>query len=1129
MSSEPEPMPEQSEPSDTRRARPAWITRFLCGCGSNGLNLCILLGVLVVLAINQPLRLPDHVATKVEGQIEKSLPGIDISFGAMNVQVAYGWRPSLRLRDVRIADAEGQVLAHLSDLGASLAMRPLLQGDVQPKHMWLSGAVGQLLVGADGSVQLSFSDAPDAPTSQSAPSPMQLMEAWDSVFDLPQFSALREVELRGLTLQYADVSRNWQATLDGGWMTIKRIEDDLRVDSGFAVLSGGDGVSSVEMRYESLIGSPEAEFEVLIEDADALDVAVQSPGLEWLSVVQAPISGTLNGGVNEAGSLEPLRASLDLKAGFIQPTPGARAIPFNAASTRVSYDSNEQVIRFEELSIDSPLLRASAGGEAAVTLRPGTLTLSSLTGQFAVAEIRLEAEQVYDEPLFLQGLSSDFRLDLDPFHLSLAGTRISDGQSDIRIDGDITSGDAGWRVALDAGIDRITPERVVALWPRDALPRTRSWLNANLTDGELRDVDASIRHSPGEKLGIAVDFDFVGSKIRFLKAMPPMSKAVGQASFVGRRFVATASEGIVDTGTHGAIDVSGTSFIVPDTDIGQLTPAIVRLQAEGDVPAVMALLNLPPLSVLEGSDLPVALAQGRARAEGTLSTPMAPVVPADQIQYHFDGTIEAVTSDVLVPGHLAKAESLAVTGTHRGITIEGAALVSDLPAQVRWHQPIGPGTSGGSQVTGQVELSQRAVDAFEIGLPSDALSGTGQAQMVLDIGGGAPPRLQLFSDLDGLEVAIPPLGWRKPPNQTGSLELDVTLGAQPRVDRMSLSAAGLTADGQVLMQDGQLSSVEIAGLRIGNWLDVTGRLVGRGAGLAPDVQVNGGRLDLRGFNPQPSDAAGTPGGLSVALDQLVVAEQIRLRGMQGEFDLAQGLDGTFSGALNGAAPVSGQISPNATGLNLRVKSSRAGEVLRAMRILRRASGGDLDLALATEPGNRIEAQARITDLTVRDAPVLASLLNTISVVGLVTELSGQGLQFDRVDARFAIDPNGAVTLYEGSAEGASVGLSADGIIDTQNGQMDLRGVISPVYFLNAVGSVITRRGEGVLGFNYRLRGPVSGPSVSINPLSVLTPSVLRNIFRSSAPPSRQDSDTNLLPEAERPADAPRRYSPNDER
>ena len=72
-----------------------------------------------------------------------------------------------------------------------------------------------------------------------------------------------------------------------------------------------------------------------------------------------------------------------------------------------------------------------------------------------------------------------------------------------------------------------------------------------------------------------------------------------------------------------------------------------------------------------------------------------------------------------------------------------------------------------------------------------------------------------------------------------------------------------------------------------------------------------------------------------------------------------------------------------------------------------------------------------------------------------------------------------------------------------SGKIDMQGVVSPFYLINGIGQVLTRRGEGVFGFNYTLGGTAAAPQVSINPLSILTPGMFREIFRAAPPRADQ--------------------------
>ena len=140
----------------------------------------------------------------------------------------------------------------------------------------------------------------------------------------------------------------------------------------------------------------------------------------------------------------------------------------------------------------------------------------------------------------------------------------------------------------------------------------------------------------------------------------------------------------------------------------------------------------------------------------------------------------------------------------------------------------------------------------------------------------------------------------------------------------------------------------------------------------------------------------------------------------------------------------------------------------------------------------------MSSLRVRNTNVLADLLNAISVVGILEQLNGEGLVFNQAQGDFVLAANG-VEVTRGSAVGASLGVSMAGVYKTSTDELFMQGVISPVYILNGIGALLTRRGEGLFGFNYALRGKASDPDVSVNPLSILTPGMFREIFRSAAP------------------------------
>jgi hypothetical protein len=271
-----------------------------------------------------------------------------------------------------------------------------------------------------------------------------------------------------------------------------------------------------------------------------------------------------------------------------------------------------------------------------------------------------------------------------------------------------------------------------------------------------------------------------------------------------------------------------------------------------------------------------------------------------------------------------------------------------------------------------------------------------------------------------------------------------------------------------------------------------------------EVALTGGTLDMR----KMPDSSGGPGGggpITVRLDALRISDGIRLTDFRGEFGSRGGFNGRFAAGVNGKAKIAGVVAPAEAGSAVRITSENAGAVMAAAGIFDKGRGGNLDMTLFPRgPEGEYNGTATFTRLRVQGAPALAELLSAVSVVGLLEQMNGEGLAFNNGEVKFILTPK-AVEITNGSAVGASLGISFAGLYLNGSGRIDLQGVISPIYLLNGVGQVLTRKGEGLFGFNYRLTGTTDAPNVSVNPLSVLTPGMFREIFR-QRPPNLKDAE-----------------------
>jgi hypothetical protein len=500
------------------------------------------------------------------------------------------------------------------------------------------------------------------------------------------------------------------------------------------------------------------------------------------------------------------------------------------------------------------------------------------------------------------------------------------------------------------------------------------------------------------------------------------------------------------------------------------------------------------------ADRPIDLGQGTARMQTRISLPLQKKIGFGDVTYVSEGTVQDFQSDRLVPKRSIRAKSLSVRADAEGLVIEGAGDMGQVPFDVRYVQKFGPEHRGKSRVEGKVTLSQAAAEDLGLGLPKGMVSGQGPAEVTINLTKGAPGEVSLSSSLAGIGLSIPELGWSKAPKATGNLTASVTLGAVPVVDALEVDAGGLSAKGSITLRaGGGLELARFSDVTLDRWLDASVDLRGQGAGKPLAIAVTSGAVDMRylpSAESRSSSGSGKGAGpLRLSLDRLIVTPSLALTDFAGDFTLRGGLNGDFTANVNGGGAVSGAVVPSEHGTAVRLKALDAGRVIADAGIFSAARGGAMDLTLTPRPTKgHYDGLVSINAVRVRNASVLAELLNAVSVVGLLEQLNGQGIVFNTVEGAFLLTPQ-LIDLQRGSAEGASLGVSMAGVYQSARQKLSMEGVISPVYLLNGVGAAFTKRGEGFFGFDYTLQGTADQPEVSVNPLSILTPGMFRDLFR----------------------------------
>jgi hypothetical protein len=247
--------------------------------------------------------------------------------------------------------------------------------------------------------------------------------------------------------------------------------------------------------------------------------------------------------------------------------------------------------------------------------------------------------------------------------------------------------------------------------------------------------------------------------------------------------------------------------------------------------------------------------------------------------------------------------------------------------------------------------------------------------------------------------------------------------------------------------------------------------------------------------------------LELRLDELELVNEKTLRNVNGYIDC--GVERCLASSISARWPEErGQLTTDYKQEgNQRIfsmKVDNAGDFFSGLDFTDDIRGGTMETTAWTSTTDKA-APSRgkfiMKDFKVERAPLLAKLLTLGSLTGMADVLTGQGISFYKADSEYTY--NGSVLGIQGfKAAGNAIGLTADGEMNINNGQILVRGNVVPAFTVNKVlghvpmlGTLLTGgEGQGVLATRYKISGTFSDASIEVNPLSMLTPGFLRNIW-----------------------------------
>ena len=1122
---------------------------FLETLGVLSLALMAAVGVLAFMLASGPVEL-GVFRDDVEQAITRARDGRPVTVERLTLQ----WSPSdrrvfvvadgLSLKDQNRREAGFAQTAELTlDAGAILLGRVEVL-DVDLKQGWIevqNTAPNKWTFAGDPLPEIRAAALPQSPVEWLERANAVLsdvlvgLQGFDATFEL-EAMAFSDIELRML-----DADRVAIGTISAAAGQISHPDDDVSIQ-----LSGdGQGVGLPEIFSVSLDTYGGYQSMRAVFDVGVLPITdlAQRFGLTGVEQSDLHLGTSFNAEVNRVDGLVQVGLVVSRDTGALHIDAIDETISDITAA--LAYLPGEDQVRIDFLQLGSDRFNGRLKGQ-----------ITNVLAQNALRRIELESEQLdidfsglFEAPWTINNVvlaadvSDDFTVfAIEAFEADLDTARLqANGEIDLVVDHE----DGEIPLTLDVTaelVGDISKEMILAYWPVNLGRGARTFVSDRLLSGKATGATAVINLKPDSMAegylreeDLLVNFAFEDGAVEFLSDFPHIENAVGTGRVGGNSLDIALIRGTYDDWVlqSGAVDFPAFN---PRGETFSVT-------AYGSGPAVSILRQLSNsrLRLQEETGFDPERVTGDATASFKLIRPALDDVPLEDHIIEVRGQIrDAGLNGAVGPFDLTEG-NVNVDVTLERMILTGFGNMGTSPIQFTWRDSFDD-EGQPADLSATAVLTSDVLNVF--GLVGRAfLTGEIPVEMQGKVGSDGLQSGTFAFDLVDARLDLDEIDWVKPAGQNARATLNYTGDLREQAAALRFTAEDASLDGDLrLGTDGRLQSLDLRRLYIDRSLDVAGRII-RTEQNGFNIELTGEYLDISGLLAELGGVGGMESGdAGIDLNFSANVERLRLR---------RNLELIGSSLLVETSKVEGFKTLRASGntvegatfianldnegadqpLAIELKTSDAGYLASAFFGVDFIEGGILDLrgslATANTPA-RLRATVENTRLI--NAPFFTQILSLASLRGLTDTLSGEGVLFSRIEAPITIG-GGRYVIDGGRASGPALGLTVNGWVGTDGEGIDLNGVLVPSFGVNSVlggvpiigDLIVGREGEGIFSITYSVAGTLEKAQVAVNPLSAVTPGILRRIFENPSDTSIPQAipvDPNLRPPSAKLPDLP---------
>lgn len=1062
--------------------------------------------------------------------LAEALPGITVKYD----QAAIEWsrdqgKVNLVILGARVFDAEGRIIAQAPEADIDLAAAPLLlHGQAVVKRITLVGVQLTLVRTMSGGLRLGVEKDKNQHDILS-----RIADAVTLRND--KKSTLQAFAVRGARLAFYDEptklflvapDANFRVATAGNDLKAS-LDANIEVSGRPAHVTGEFTIPQGKAPVKGVIGLSGLDLQALSGNSKTFQ-SVKGLGL----IVGLSTTFTLKG-------VHLINAEFGADAKGTLDIPGLKPLKVRAVQVYGHYDGTGNRVLIDDGTLDAEGASAHLTGHVDF-LHDSAGAISRIAFDTGLDRIALDMPGVLPGTLALRTIAARGSYIPATRDIELDHAEIASGTLSLQAAGRITLvPDTSPAIELKGQMAPLGVRDLLRHWPLHVGVGARSWIEANMPAGSIGPA-AFEAHMPAGLLdesvlpdgALKVTLPLSGAEANYIQGLTHITQLKGVATLTGDTFSAD-----IESGRVGAL-VLGKSKVLIGPLHEPASPGTFTVHASGAMQDVLRLVDMKPLQYPTRFGIDIEGTRGTANLDMDFHLPTRKNLSVDDVDIRIKA---AVTGFAIALSEKAKLADGAVDFEidNAKLHANGNALLADSRMNFDWTEDFRTKDPVTTRIAVKGTLDNGGREALNF-RASDFVKGPALVNATILGHRAALLSAEMNLDLAPAVLTLDLIGLNKPAGFPTTAKVTATFGpvSTIRTETMKISGPGVTANGLANFdKDGHMVQLAFPQIKFGAIDDFSFNMT-RGQG-GTEISLRGHSLDgtklaSRGGSKK-SDAGGNgataaavgndtasiegPFKISARLDRLVLREGVAIAPFA--LDVAGVSDRPSSLSVNGMlgkSTVTAELVSGDSGRKLSFQANDMGQLAKGLFGFSSLRSGKVELN-AVLPGAAGDTAPKEVDyrgtLTLRDfkilnQPFLTRLFSAGSLDGMVNLMRDQGIAVDRLDVPFS-SKNGVIAISGARATGPSIGVTSDGYIDRPKNAIALKGTLAPLFGLNSVlgaiplvGQVlVSKQGEGVFGMTYSVKGNADQPDISVNPLSVLAPGILRRIFEGNIPKPAQ--------------------------